>query len=243
MLNNPGSPPFNPFAFPSDGRLYAGDAPGNAPVVPDARMQMLAQNVYRGPLDVSGTAPWQNWIASLGQPPQQPAQPNPPPASNAPQQPQATTTRSASRPKPGQAGYSSAAAAQQQQNQQGGSITTGIGVNPVMGDPQINELRTRLMQFTVPAGLSGGQQGQFNDLSRQYGETSSLDFGRQASQANAQHLLGAQGARANAGLGWAGIQAQDELAATQQALSVLGSLGTVLDPTRWLADILAGFQS
>lgn len=41
------------------GAKYAGDAPGNAPVVPNSRMQMLAKNVYQP--TAAGDAAWSNW--------------------------------------------------------------------------------------------------------------------------------------------------------------------------------------
>lgn len=56
------SSPHGPLGYLKPGAKYAGDAPGNAPVVPNARMQMLARNVYRPTAaGDAASSEWSKW--------------------------------------------------------------------------------------------------------------------------------------------------------------------------------------
>lgn len=108
-------------------------------------------------------------------------------------------------------------------------ISTGISVGPVVPQNLVNQQQNRMRSFQAPTPQEPGRDyspfmqqlqslvgGQMNDAA--------TDFGRDASYANAQHLLGTQQARARAGTGWGGAMLGDytsRLGNQQQMLSAL----------------------
>jgi hypothetical protein len=118
--------------------------------------------------------------------------------------------------------------------QQGGAnIQTGITVGPVLPQNIVNQeqSRRRGAQMTAPPQDAGQNYAPYmqhlNSLLSNAGNAAAIDYGRDASFANAQQMLGTQQARARAGTGWGGVALQqqgNQLGGQQQGLAMLLSL-------------------
>ena len=69
-----------------------------------------------------------------------------------------------------------------------------------------------------------GMAQHLSDLLSQRNQQTALDLTRQGAYANAQHGLQAQQARSRAGLGWAGVQSSDQLAAMQNQMDIISAI-------------------
>jgi hypothetical protein len=116
--------------------------------------------------------------------------------------------------------------------QQTPNISTGITVGPVMPQAAVNQEQNRLRNTQVsqmpkgPVDYSPFMSHLNSLLSGQVNEAAT-DFGRDASFANAQQMLGTQQANARAGTGWGGVALQqhgNQLGNQQQSLAMLLSL-------------------
>ena len=113
------------------------------------------------------------------------------------------------------------------------NIQTGITVGGVLPQQQVQQTQQRLRntQMTAPPQDGGQNYAPFmqhlNSLLSNGGNAAAIDYGRDASFANAQQLLGSQQAQSRAGTGWGGVALQqhgNNLGVQQQGLSMLLSL-------------------
>lgn len=113
------------------------------------------------------------------------------------------------------------------------NIQTGITVGGVMPQQQVQQTQNQLRntQMTAPPQDAGQNYAPYmqhlNSLLSNGGNAAALDYGRDASFANAQQLLASQNAQSRAGTGWGGVALQqygNQLGQQQQGLSMLLSL-------------------
>lgn len=120
-------------------------------------------------------------------------------------------------------------------NAQGGfmpRIQTGITVGPVMPqanvDAQVGQMRSFQPQMPNEAGRNYNPMlGHLNALVGGQMNNAATNFGRDASFANAQQMLGTQQARAGAGTGWGSVLLGDytsQLGNRSQGINALLSL-------------------
>lgn len=98
------------------------------------------------------------------------------------------------------------------------NITSGISAGPVWNQQQVGQTQQAMRQppshmpmmpsrssFAPSAQSAFG--GQFGDLMSQGGNNMAINFGRQAAPINAQQNLNSQQARAQSGVSWANLLA------------------------------------
>lgn len=109
----------------------------------------------------------------------------------------------------------------------GFNVQTGITAGPVLPQNIVQSEQNRLRSYQ-PASIGAPFMQHLNDLVGGAMNTAAMDFGRDASFANAQQLLASQQARANAGLGWGGAALGDYASQRGSQLQGLNALITLL---------------
>lgn len=108
----------------------------------------------------------------------------------------------------------------------GPQVTTGVQAGPIWGQQKIEESQQRMM---APGQPMGGALGElFSSLFGQMNQDNAVQFGRDAAYANAQHQLGSEQSRAQAGLGWGNIAAGDYASMLADKSRLLGTILSML---------------
>lgn len=105
----------------------------------------------------------------------------------------------------------------------GSTIQTGIQVQPAIPQGWMQQATSRLRNYS-PQAPTPGTADRLLELINFQTDPMALNLQRQGQYDNAQHLLSAQQARSQAGLGWGGIQAGDELNSLHRGTSVLNAI-------------------